>query len=156
LPNDEDVLIPVEKADAAPAFSDGNWINSEPLTIEKLRGRVVLVDFWTFGCFNCINTLPTLKSFNSKYSEKGLTIIGVETPETNREKVFDNLVKAVGERGIKYPIVSDYRNKTWNSYHVEAWPTVIILDTQGRIRYRHVGEGAYDTQENVIRTLLAE
>ncbi len=156
LPTDEDVLIPAKKAAAALDFADGKWINSEPLSIEKLRGQVVLVDFWTFGCYNCINTLPALKSYNSKYGGKGFTIVGVETPETSGERVYDNLVKAVEKRGITYPVVTDYESKTWQAYGVNAWPTIIILDKQGRIRYRHVGEGAYDAQEKVIKTLLAE
>lgn len=156
LPTAEDVLISAKKAAAAPDFAEGKWINSEPLSIEKLRGQVVLVDFWTFGCYNCVNTLPALKSYNSKYGGKGFTIVGVETPETSSERVYDNLVKAVDKRGITYPVVTDYESKTWQAYHVNAWPTIIILDKQGRIRYTHVGEGAYDVQEKVIKTLLAE
>ena len=109
---DEDVLITAKKAEIAPSLAEGKWINSEPLALEKLRGKVVLVDFWTFGCYNCVNTLPTLKSLDTKYREQGLTIIGVETPETDNEKVFDNLVKAVDKRGIKYPVVTDYESKT--------------------------------------------
>ncbi len=116
----------------------------------------MLVDFWTFGCYNCVNTLPALKGYNDAYGGKGLTIVGVETPETDNEKVFDNLVKAVDKRGIKYPVVTDYASKTWQAFNVNAWPTVVILDKQGRIRYTHVGEGQYDMQEKVIRTLLAE
>ena len=154
--NAEDVLISAKKAAAAPEFADGKWINSDPLSLEKLRGQVVLVDFWTFGCYNCINTLPALKSYQSKYSGKGFTIVGVETPETEGEKKYDNLVSAVNKRGITYPVVTDYDSKTWESYNVNAWPTIIILDKQGRIRYTHVGEGAYDAQEKVIQTLLAE
>ncbi len=154
--NAEDILISPEKANSAPEFSDGKWINSEPLSLEKLRGQVVLVDFWTFGCYNCINTLPALKGYNAKYGDSGLTIVGVETPETSSERVFDNLVGAVRKRGITYPVVTDYDGDTWLSYKVNAWPTVIILDKQGRIRYKHVGEGSYDVQEQVIKTLLAE
>ena len=152
----EDVLVSAKKAVVAPAFSEGKWINSEPLSVEKLRGQVVLVDFWTFGCYNCINTLPALKSYNAKYGGKGLTIVGVETPESDSEKVFDNLTSAVKKRAITYPVVTDYEGKTWNAYNVNAWPTIIILDKQGRIRYKHVGEGEYATQEKVIQTLLAE
>ena len=153
---DEDVLISAEKSDSAPEFAEGKWINSEPLSLQKLRGQVVLVDFWTFGCYNCINTLPALKGYNSKFGGKGLTIVGVETPETEGEKVFENLTNAVKKRAITYPIVTDYEGKTWQAYNVNAWPTIIILDKQGRIRYTHVGEGAYDVQEKVIQTLLAE
>lgn len=155
-PTVEDVLIAAKIAKPAPELGKGKWINSDPLTIASLRGRVVLVDFWTFGCSNCINTLPTVKGLDAKYRDKGLTIIGVETPETESERGFDNLTSAVKKREIKYPVVTDYDSNTWDSFGVNAWPTIVILDKQGRVRYRHVGEGAYDVQERVIRTLLAE
>lgn len=151
-----DVLISGAKAKTAPMLVDGKWINSEPLTADKLRGRVVLLDFWTFGCYNCISTLPALKSFDAKYRDRGLTIIGIETPETEPERDFDNLVSAVKKRGIEYPVLTDYASANWNAFKVNAWPTIIILDRAGRIRYKHVGEGSYDMQEKVIRTLLAE
>ncbi|HRH40882.1 MAG TPA: peptide-methionine (R)-S-oxide reductase MsrB [Pyrinomonadaceae bacterium] len=153
---DLDVLISSKKAIPGPALSEGKWINSEPLSLQKLRGEVVLIDFWTYGCYNCINTLPALKSYDNKYRNQGLTIIGVETPETEGEQVFENLVKAVNKRDIKYPVVTDYESNTWRAFKVEAWPTIIILDKQGRIRYTHVGEGQYEMQEKVIQTLLAE
>lgn len=151
-----DVLISAAKAKAAPVLADGKWINTEPLTSENLRGHVVLLDFWTFGCYNCVNTLPALKSFDAKYRAQGLTIIGIETPETEAERDFGNLAKAVKRRGIEYPVLTDYNEANWNAFKVNAWPTVIILDKAGRIRYTHVGEGSYDIQEKVIRTLLAE
>ena len=152
----EDVLIAAKNAKAAPELASGKWINSDALTLVGLRGRVVLIDFWTFGCSNCINTLPTVKGLDAKYREKGLTIVGVETPELENERVFEYLNNAVKSRGIMYPVVTDYDSRTWESFGVNAWPTVVILDKQGRIRYRHVGEGAYDVQDKVIRTLLAE
>ncbi|MEP6945314.1 MAG: peptide-methionine (R)-S-oxide reductase MsrB [Acidobacteriota bacterium] len=151
-----DVLIAANHAKAAPEVSDGKWVNSETLKIAGLRGRVVLVDFWTFGCYNCINTLPTVKGFDTKYREKGLTIIGVETPELAKERDLDNVKAAVKQRGIEYPVVTDNESRTWEAFGVNAWPTVVILDKQGRVRYRHVGEGAYNVQDKVIRTLLAE
>jgi len=153
---DEDVLIPANRAEAAPEIAGDKWINSDPLTIKELRGKVVVIDFWTFGCYNCVNTLPTLRRFHEQYASKGLVIVGVETPETPFERVFDNLVKAVNKRGIEYPVVTDYDNKTWDAYGVNAWPTVVIVDKGGRIRYVHVGEGQYATQESVITKLLAE
>ena len=154
--NARDVLIAPGKAKLAPALSNGQWINSEPATIESLRGRVVLVDFWTFGCYNCRNTLPTLKNFDAAYRAKGLTIVGVHTPESDNEKNFDKIQAAVTRNGIKYPVVTDTNGDTWRAYNIEAWTTVVILDKQGRIRYTHIGEGAYDVQEKVIKTLLAE
>lgn len=149
-------FVAAANAKQAPTLTAGKWINSGPLTLEGLRGRVVLVEFWTFGCYNCVNTLPTLKGFDSAYRSKGLTIIGVETPETDYERNFDSLVQAVKKRGIEYPVLTDYASTNWEAYGVEAWPTILILDKSGKIRYTHVGEGAYDTQEKVIKTLLAE
>jgi peptide-methionine (R)-S-oxide reductase len=154
--NATDTLISASRATAAPPLADGQWINSDPLAASDLRGHVVLLDFWTFGCYNCVNTLPALKRFDAAYRDKGLTIVGIHTPEFDREKVLANLTEAVKKRGIEYPVLTDNENATWNAFRVEAWPTVIILDKQGRIRYRHVGEGAYDMQEQVIKTLLAE
>lgn len=151
-----DVLISQSKAKAAPPLAAGNWINSEPLVLYRLRGKVVYLEFWTFGCYNCRNTFPTVKRFDSAFGEKGLTIIGVHTPEADYEKKFDNVKSAVEKNELKYPVVTDVDYKTWNAFGVNAWPTIVILDKQGRIRYRHIGEGAYDVQENVIRTLLAE
>ena len=113
------------------------------------------MEFWTFGCSNCLNTLPAIKSLNARYKDKGLTVVGIETPELDNEKSFANLQNAVKQAGIEYPILTDYDNANWNAYGVNAWPTVFILDQQGRIRYKHVGEGAYDTQEKVVAALLA-
>ncbi len=152
----EDVFIAPAKAKLAPALADGKWINSEPLKTSALRGRVVLLDFWTFGCYNCVNTLPALKGYDAKYRDKGLTIVGIETPETAFEKDFSSLEQAVKKRGIEYPVLTDYQEANWNAFGVNAWPTVVILDKEGRIRYTHVGEGAYDVQEKVIQALLAE
>ena len=152
----EDVLIPIVKAKVAPDLINGKWINSTPLKATDLRGKVVLLDFWTFGCYNCVNTLPTLKRLNATYNSKGLAIVGIETPELDFERNFDNLTAAVKKRGIEYPVLTDYDSANWNAFNVEAWPTVIILDKAGRIRYRHIGEGAYDMQENVIKILLSE
>lgn len=151
-----DALIDVSIARSAPALAEGEWISSDPTTLEKLRGRVVLVDFWTYGCYNCINTVPTLKRFDAAYRDKGLTIIGVETPEFPSEKVVANVKKAVEKHQIKYPIVMDADGDSWRAFGIEAWPTVVILDKAGRIRYSHIGEGAYAEQEAVIKTLIAE
>ncbi|HZH34177.1 MAG TPA: peptide-methionine (R)-S-oxide reductase MsrB [Pyrinomonadaceae bacterium] len=151
-----DVLIGANRAPQAAAFAEGKWINSQPLMLESLRGKVVLVNFWTFGCYNCRNTLPTLKRFDSEYRDKGLTIIGVHTPESDYEKKFSNIQEAVKRLGIKYPVVTDANADSWRAYDIQAWPTVVILDKQGRIRYTHIGEGAYEQQEMVIKTLFAE
>jgi thiol-disulfide isomerase/thioredoxin len=151
-----DVLIDARHARPAPALSDGTWINSEPLTLAALRGRVVVVDFWTFGCYNCRNTLPALKRWNERYREQGLTIVGVHSPEFDREKNSANVRDEVRSLGLRYPVLTDNDYETWRAFGVEAWPTTVILDKQGRIRWTHIGEGMYDEMENVIRKLLAE
>ncbi|MDT5062316.1 MAG: hypothetical protein QOH63_2775 [Acidobacteriota bacterium] len=151
-----DVLIDAQNARLAPAIASGEWINSEPLKLESLRGRVVVVDFWTFGCYNCRNTLPTLKRLDNTYRKRGLTIIGVHSPEFDREKKIENVRREVASLGIDYAVVTDNDYETWRAYSVEAWPTVMILDKRGRVRFTHIGEGLYDEQESVIKQLLAE
>ncbi len=151
-----DTLIAATKASAAPEFAKGDWLNSDPLTLDKLHGRVVLVEFWTFGCYNCRNTLPSVKEWDARYRERGLTVVGVHTPETQSEYVIDNVRREVPGLGIKYPVVTDNDYTTWKAYGVEAWPTILVLDKQGRIRWLHVGEGRYDETESVIKTLLTE
>jgi thiol-disulfide isomerase/thioredoxin len=151
-----DVLLEAQNARLAPQFAAGEWINSEPVKLEALRGRVVLVDFWTFGCYNCRNTLPTLKRFDGEYRTRGLTIIGVHSPEFDREKRIESVRREISSLGINYAVVTDNDYETWRAYSVEAWPTVVILDKRGRIRFTHIGEGLYDEQESVIKQLLAE
>ena len=144
------------KAPEAPEISSGVWINSEPLMLRSLHGRVVLIEFWTFACYNCRNTLPALKKWDAQYRDQGLTIIGVHTPELDFERDIDKLRREVAGLGIKYPVVTDQDYSTWKTYGVEAWPTVFVLDKQGRVRWTHVGEGYYDQTEEVIKKLLAE
>lgn len=151
-----DTLISAARAAAAPEFATGNWLNSDPLTLDKLRGHVVLVEFWAIGCDNCLNTLPSVKDWDAKYRDRGLTIVGVHTPETQSEYVIDIVRHEVPSLGIKYAIVTDNDYTTWKAYGVEAWPTIFVLDKQGRVRWLHVGEGRYEETENVIKTLLAE
>jgi thiol-disulfide isomerase/thioredoxin len=152
----EDLLIPSKNAQPAPEFSKGEWINSAPLNLAEMRGQVVVVDFWTFGCYNCRNTLPALKHLNVSYKDRGLTIVGVHTPEVERERKLENIRREVAALGIVYPVVTDNDYSTWRAFGVVAWPTVFILDKQGRVRYKHIGEGAYEEQESVIKRLLAE
>ena len=140
----------------APELATGEWINSEPLKLNELRGRVVLIEFWTFGCINCRNTLPFGKSWADRYREKGLTFIGVHSPEFDEERNVEHLRREVTSLGIRYPVVTDNDYQTWSAYHVEAWPTTFLLDKQGRIRWMHVGEGDYDEAERLIQKLLAE
>ena len=144
------------EAATAPDLAGGDWINSEPLKLKDLRGRVVLIEFWTFGCYNCRNTLPFVKGWHDRYQAKGLTVIGVHSPEFDEERQVENLRRAVASLGIRYPVVTDNDYQTWNAYHVEAWPTTFLLDKQGRIRWMHVGEGGYGEADELIQKLLAE
>ena len=143
-------------APTAPDISNGVWINSEPLTLKSLQGRVVLIEFWTFACYNCRNTLPALKKWDEHYRNEGLTIVGVHTPELDFERDLDQLRREVAALGIMYPVVTDQDYTTWKAYSVEAWPTLFLLDKQGRVRWTHVGEGYYGETEAVIKKLLAE
>ena len=140
----------------APEFAAGDWINSEPLKLSELRGRVVLIEFWTFGCINCRNKLPFVKSWHDRYQAKGLTVIGVHSPEFDEERNVESLRREVTSLGIPYAVVTDNDYETWNAYHVEAWPTAFLLDKKGRIRWTHVGEGGYDEADLLIQKLLAE
>ena len=137
-------LVDENKPPLAPEISSGTWINSDPLTLKSLRGRVVIVDFWTFGCYNCRNTLPALKSWDARYRDQGLTIIGVHTPELELERNIETVRREIAKLDIHYPIVTDNDNLTWNAYNVNAWPTWFVIDKSGRLRWMHVGEGAYE------------
>jgi thiol-disulfide isomerase/thioredoxin len=141
---------------AAPDLANGDWINSAPLKLQDLRGRVVLIEFWTFGCINCRNTLPFVKSWHDRYQAKGLTVIGVHSPEFDEERKVESLRREVTSLDIRYAVVTDNDYETWNAYHVEAWPTAFLLDKKGRIRWMHVGEGGYDEADLLIQKLLAE
>lgn len=151
-----DRFIAADKAPAAPEFAKGSWIHADELTLEKLRGRVVLVEFWTFGCYNCRNTLPSVKEWYSRYRDRGLTTVGVHTPETDREYNLESVRRESKSLGLEYPVVTDNDYQTWNAYRVEAWPTLFVLDKKGRIRWLHVGEGRYEETEGVIKVLIAE
>jgi cytochrome c biogenesis protein CcdA/thiol-disulfide isomerase/thioredoxin len=139
---------------APPLHPDGAWINSKPLTLGELRGKVVLIDFWTYSCINCLRTLPHLKAWYAAYHKRGLVIIGVHTPEFAFEHVTSNVRAAVTRLGIPYPVVQDNRYKTWDNYANEYWPAEYIVDRQGDVRHTHFGEGEYDQTEAVIRRLL--
>ena len=132
------------------------WINSPPLTLASLRGKVVLIDFWTYSCINCLRTLPYIEAWNEKYKNSGLVIIGVHTPEFAFEKDESNVRKAVKDLGIVYPVAMDNNYQIWRSFNNEYWPAHYFIDAVGRIRFHHFGEGGYDESEQWIRTLLAE
>jgi thiol-disulfide isomerase/thioredoxin len=132
------------------------YINSEPITLADLRGRVVLVDFWTYSCINCIRTIPYLNAWHEKYADEGLVIVGVHTPEFEFEKHYNNVKGAVERFGINYPVAQDNEKQTWNAYENRYWPRKYLIDSEGYIRYDHIGEGAYAETEKVIQSLLAE
>ena len=132
------------------------WINSEPLQVDELRGKVVLIDFWTYTCVNCIRTLPFLKVWHSKYADDGLVIIGVHTPEFQFEHDLENVQQAVMDYGVGWPVVQDNDYKTWRAFNNRYWPAKYLIDKEGVVRYTHFGEGAYDETEGWIRTLLEE
>ena len=133
-----------------------NTPESQPLTTESLKGKVVLVDFWTYSCINCIRTYPFLKSMYEKYAEKGLVIVGVHTPEFEFEKNPENVAREIEKNGLKYPIALDPDYQTWNAYANHYWPAGYLFDQQGRLRRVHFGEGGYDESEAAIRSLLEE
>ena len=137
---------------------DGNtgWINSRPLSVEGLHGRVVVVGFWAFECSNCLAALPHVKSLESKFRDRGVVVVGVHTPELSQERVESNVRDAVRRYGVVYPVALDGNNQIWNAFNNRYWPAIYIVDTRGRVRYHHFGEGAYDDQEQVVQTLLDE
>jgi cytochrome c biogenesis protein CcdA/thiol-disulfide isomerase/thioredoxin len=144
----------------APEFVDTQrWFNTpgdRPLTLRSLRGRVVLVDFWTYTCINCLRTLPYLTAWDRTYRRDGLTIVGVHSPEFPFEKDAGNVEEAIERNGIHYPVVQDNDLATWTAYHNQFWPAEYFIDARGRIRYTHFGEGDYGKKEQIIRRLLAE
>src|SRR5918998_2280576 len=144
----------------APDFAKiTGYINTEegqPINLKDLKGKVVLVDFWTYSCINCIRTLPYLVDWNEKYADKGLVIVGVHSPEFEFEKNVDNVKAAVQKYGIKYPVVQDNDKGTWDAYENRYWPRKYLVDSEGYIRYDHIGEGGYAETEKVIQSLLQE
>ena len=133
-----------------------NTPNNSPFTLSSLKGKVVLVDFWTYSCINCIRTIPHLNDWNQRYADKGLVIVGVHSPEFEFEKNYGNVKAAVHRLGISYPVVLDSDHGTWNAYGNQYWPRHYLIDSQGYIRDNHIGEGSYDQTEKAIRSLLAE
>ncbi len=145
---------------AAPDFvGNQRWFNTPgdaPLTMASLRGRVVLVDFWTYSCINCIRTQPYLKAWDERYRDRGLTIVGVHSPEFPFERDAGNVEEAIERAGLEYPVAQDNDFQTWNAYANQYWPAEYFIDAEGRVRYAHFGEGEYEEKEQVIRDLLAE
>jgi cytochrome c biogenesis protein CcdA/thiol-disulfide isomerase/thioredoxin len=140
---------------AAPEFRGvGAWINSKPLTLSRLRGRVVLIDFWTYSCINCLRTLPYIREWDDRYRAAGLTIVGVHTPEFAFERVESNVRQNVKKLKLGYPVAMDNDFGTWGAWHNQYWPAKYLIDRKGHVRFYHFGEGEYSKTEDAIRTLL--
>jgi thiol-disulfide isomerase/thioredoxin len=141
----------------APELANEVWINSDTaLRLADLRGKVVALEMWTFGCINCQHVIPSLRDWHGKYAEQGLVIIGNHFPEFGYEADLQNLKDAVARLDIHYAVAQDNDGKNWEAYNNQYWPTIYLIDKQGHIRYTHIGEGAYRQTEAAIEALLAE
>ncbi|OGM14947.1 hypothetical protein A3A76_05665 [Candidatus Woesebacteria bacterium RIFCSPLOWO2_01_FULL_39_23] len=153
-------LLHTNNIKAPELIPGGKWFNlstgSRSLTLKELRGKVIMVDFWTYTCVNCIRTLPYLCNWDKKYKDKGLVIIGVHTPEFEFEKNPENVKKAIADFDLKYPTMQDNAYATWQAYNNHYWPAKYLVDKDGVIRYTHFGEGDYDETEEVIQKLLRD
>jgi len=149
--------LAVSEVRPAPDFQGiDTWLNSKPLKAEDLRGKVVLVDFWTYTCINCLNHLPYVKEWNEKYKDQGLVVVGVHTPEFPFEKSTKNVQDAIKRLEIKHAVAQDNSYATWKAFNNQYWPAVYLIDKQGKIVYSHFGEGSYGVTEKKIQALLAE
>jgi thiol-disulfide isomerase/thioredoxin len=149
------LILPI-KGELPPLDGLGPWFNSEPLTREQLRGKVVLIDFWTYSCINCLRSMPYVRAWDEKYRKDGLVVIGVHAPEFAFERDPANVARAVMDLGIRYPVALDNRYRLWSALKNQYWPAHYFVDAKGRIRHHHHGEGQYALSERVIRQLLAE
>jgi thiol-disulfide isomerase/thioredoxin len=149
--------LPLSSYGQAPEFTGiVDWENSAPLTMAQLRGKVVVVDFWTYSCINCQRTLPFVAQWDRKYRDQGLVIVGVHSPEFDFEKDLGNIRQAIHQYGVVWPVAVDSNMKTWDAYNNAYWPAFYLVDRSGRIRYVHFGEGEYDRTDAAIRALLKE
>ena len=142
-------MTPLSALDDAPA-----WLNSEPLTADALRGRVVVVDVWTYTCINWLRTLPYVSAWQERYRDRGLVVVGVHAPEFSFEHELDNVRRAAGELGVEFPVVIDNDFRIWRAFENHYWPAVYLVDGEGRVRFHHFGEGAYEETERAIQALL--
>jgi cytochrome c biogenesis protein CcdA/thiol-disulfide isomerase/thioredoxin len=165
VPKVIDYLVSKVKADSTMGTAQGampslsgavQWLNSPALGSDSLRGKVVLVDFWTYDCINCQHTLPYVKDWAKKYEQDGLLVIGVHTPEYGYERIIDNVREQVKKLGITYPVAIDNNYAIWRAFNNQYWPAHYLIDAKGQVRYTHFGEGGYETQEQMIRQLLID
>ncbi|MDI9240167.1 thioredoxin family protein [Lysobacter sp. LF1] len=148
---------PTLESPKAPDFTGINhWINSHPLSLGHLKGKVVLVEFWTYDCINCIHVMPHVKQWHERYKDQGLVVVGVHTPEYGHERILGNLEKAVKRFNITYPVAQDNDYATWNAFGNRYWPALYLIDKNGEIVYRHFGEGHYEDTEAEIRRLVGQ
>jgi thiol-disulfide isomerase/thioredoxin len=148
-------VLPLEGT-IAPFTGAVDWLNSPPLSVDQLRGKVVIVNFWTYSCINCLRTLPYLKTWYRKYGGQGLVVIGVHTPEFAFERRLENVKRAAHDLDVDYPVAIDNNYSVWRAFGNQYWPAFYIVDATGHIRYHQFGEGNYDKSEQVVRRLLAE
>jgi thiol-disulfide isomerase/thioredoxin len=146
-----------ERSRPAPEFAGiARWLNSEPLTLESLRGKVVLVEFWTFACSNCLHMLPHVSRWSKNYAARGLVVVGVHTPETDFEQMDEQLERALARHHIEYAVAQDNAWATWKAWDNHYWPAFYLVDRRGNVAFRHFGEGDAETIEAAIERLLAE
>jgi len=140
----------------APDITNDTWLNSPPLHPPDLKGKVVMVEFWTFGCYNCRNVEPYVKQWHQKFSEKGFVVIGVHSPEFSHEREVENVKRYITEHDLHFPVPIDNDFSTWNKFGNRYWPAMYLIDKQGVIRHVRIGEGGYQETERLIQSLLAE
>ena len=140
----------------APEISNETWLNSAPLHVSDLKGKVVMVEFWTFGCYNCRNVEPYVKQWHQKYGGQGFVVIGVHSPEFSHEREIERVRSYIKEHEIRFAVPIDNDFSTWNKYGNRYWPAMYLIDKQGVIRHIRIGEGGYQETEQLIRSLLAE
>ena len=152
------MLLRLRRSSAGPSslLAARQWLNTLPLRADELRGKVVLVNFWTYSCINSLRALPYVRAWADKYRDRGLVTVGVHTPEFSFEKDIANVEQAVNWYDVRYPVVTDNQYAIWNSFRNQGWPGFYLVGADGRVRYRALGEGEYDTSERVIQQLLSE
>lgn len=150
------LLATLDNQGMPPELFNEVWLNSDPLKLADLHGKVVIVEFWTFGCYNCKNVVPSLRAWYQTYKEDGLVIIGVHTPEFGYEREIENVKQALIDQNIPYAVAIDNDWQTWRAYNNRYWPAKYFVDKAGNLRHIHIGEGRYEQQEEIIQALLAE